>query len=104
MKEKQNEDQTQEQEAKNELEHTLGIMATWFKAKLPAGARLSDLVQKLKEEATERGLHDFNIHEYLMRLNDVDVEFDQNGKLKEDPVLTESSVLSLVVKKLTGGN
>lgn len=102
MEEKTRENIQQQDSSKTELEHTTGVMADWFKVKLPLGAKLSDLIQEFKDEATRRGL-DVNIHEYLMRLNDKDVEFE-GGKLKEDPVLTESSVLSLVVKKLTGGN
>jgi len=103
MKEKERESQKENTDSKKTIEHTAGVMADWFKINLPFGARLSDLIEKFKEEAAKKGLN-VNIYEYLVRLNDKDLEFDEDGKLKEDPVLTEASVLSLVVKKLTGGN
>lgn len=101
MEKNRDEQDNQQTNKPNGLEHTAGVMADWFKIKLPVGAKLSDLIQALKDRAEKAGL-EINIHEYLMRLNDKDVDFE-DGKLKEDPVLTEASVLSLVVKKLTGG-
>ncbi|MBI4119288.1 MAG: hypothetical protein HY456_00385 [Parcubacteria group bacterium] len=99
---REKEAERQSHEEQNEIEHTVGIMGTTFTVKLAVGAKLSDLIRRVQEEAAEQKIEDFNIHEYLIRLNDRDIEM-VNGALKEDPVLDQASALSLVVKKLSGG-
>ena len=68
------------------------------KIQIPRGGKLSDLVEAIraKDYAVE-------LNQCTVMLNDRKIEVTADGKLEEDPALTEDSALSLV-KKFTGGD
>ncbi len=80
-----------------ELEHTVTIGGKPQKVSLPSGARLSDLLRKFLEENPK-----LNLTGHSIMCNSKLIEHD-DGKLKEDPLLVQASVVTIAAK-ISGGN
>ena len=66
---------------------------------LSVGATLADLLEEVKRVENLKNLSQFT----EIIINGSTVELDEDGNLKENPILTQDSVLSLL-KRFKGGN
>ncbi|OGZ00433.1 MAG: hypothetical protein A2945_03775 [Candidatus Liptonbacteria bacterium RIFCSPLOWO2_01_FULL_52_25] len=80
------------------IEYSVTIQHRHFgeKISLPRNATLADLLAEVQKQ------HGVAVEEYQVRLNDRQIESDKEGKLKENPILTENGVLILTTK-IVGG-
>jgi len=96
--EKQREDRTLE----GQTEHTVQIIGKNRKIKLGEGKRLSDLISAIKTKYKEE-LKGFSFNKSTsIVLNGKVIKMNENGELEENPILTKSSILSLM-PQITGG-
>ena len=85
------------------LEHTVTIIGKIRKVKLPKNKKVSDLLNALKSQHKESlGNFKFNSKTNVV-LNGRVIKMDDKGELKEDPILTRVSTLSLT-PQISGGN
>ncbi len=79
------------------LTHDFTIMGTPFKVTAPKGATLSDVIKEFIRQHP-----DVNLSEYSIMYNARQIDKNDDGTLKENPVLTKASVISLL-KEIKGG-
>lgn len=92
--EKQREEHSRE--GKEQLEHTFTIKGKPLKISAEKGAKLSDILRELVKAHPSINLNDFGIV-----VNDRTVK-EEEGELKEDPVLDEATVVTLWPKVVGG--
>jgi hypothetical protein len=68
------------------------------KIAVPSGAKLSDVLTEVRKHVNLGNLSQYT----TLRINDRDIRIE-DGKLVEDPVITENFVLSLVKGTIRGG-
>lgn len=96
------EKEREKQSSEEQINPTVQIIGKNKKVKLAKGKRLSDLIAATKSQFKEelKGFP-FNNSTSIV-LNGKVIKMDKDGELEENPVITESSILSLM-PQITGG-
>ncbi|OHB21389.1 MAG: hypothetical protein A2939_03635 [Parcubacteria group bacterium RIFCSPLOWO2_01_FULL_48_18] len=78
------------------IEVDVTIHGSHVRISVPRGATLSDLIAEIDRQ------HPLGrVTDYTVMLNDREIKFE-NGQLKENPLITENSTLSLL-RRIIGG-
>lgn len=92
----------QDQSSEEQLEHTITVIGKVRKVKLAKGKKVNDLIAAVKTQFKEE-LKNFNFNATTNAvLNGRVIKMNEKGELVENPVLNQSSTLSLM-PQITGG-